>query len=119
MGIPAVHLKYVDVVGPQTLQARIDGMQEVLARKTAVVRVIAHLAMRFRGDDDAVSGGAEVLQLSREDLLGDSERIHIRGIEEIDAELESLPVDGPALFLLERPLSPGPRAESHRAQREP
>jgi hypothetical protein len=60
--VEAVDLVEVDVVGAQSAQAVVDGMQDVLARQAALVGVVAHrvedlgaMTMRSRGAPSSLS----------------------------------------------------------------
>src|SRR5215471_20099965 len=90
----------------------------MLARKPAIVGIVAHRAVRFSGDDDALSSGAKILQSSAEDLFRYAQRIHVGCIEEIEPEVESLPNNRPALLFFEGPFPPGSRPEAHRSKRK-
>ena len=55
--VPAMNLVEVDVVRPESLQARVDFVEDRLARETSAVRAGAHPPPDFRGDDDLLAPG--------------------------------------------------------------
>src|ERR1700758_1251132 len=76
----------VDIVGAQALQAGLDGIDQMVAGRTLVVRAIAHGKCGLGRDQQILP-----LALNRlaEDLLRETFRIHIRGIEKVDACVEA------------------------------
>jgi len=103
-----MHLIDVDNVGLQTAQRIFDlflnaGLRTV-TKDLAVVRPVeGHL-----GGDDRIAAPSPQ-QRSTDDLLGISEAVHGRGIEEINAEIES-GMDRRDRFLLFGP-TPHPAAD--------
>ena len=69
MRIEAVDLIKIDVIGAETAQAVVDGVADVLARKAALIRIIAHGVEDFRRDDQLFAGRAEILQGATQHLF--------------------------------------------------
>ena len=109
VGIRAVHLVQVDVVGLQAAQAVLHLADEPAARVAAHVGVLAHLAVRLGGQHHAVAAPAQGLA---DDLLRLPRRVHVRGVDEVDAAVER-GVDDPDALLV---FGVAPRAEHHRAE---
>jgi hypothetical protein len=53
--VQAMNLVEVDVIGLEPPQAVVDGVPDVLARKAALVGIVAHGVEDLRGDDDPVA----------------------------------------------------------------
>ena len=118
LGIPAMDLIEVHVVGPETAQRAVDGGHQVFPREPAIVRIVGHRVERLGGEDRMVAR-AEVLHRAAEDLFRDAERVHVGGIEEVDALLER-PLEKRAAGLFsEHPAAPGRIAVGHDAEAEP
>ncbi len=85
--VPFMNLVKVDHVGLQTLQARLAGVDQVMARQASVIGTGAHREARLGGDEHAV------LALSAEnfadDLLAGAGRIDVRRIDQIDARIQA------------------------------
>ena len=60
--IESVQLVQIDVIELQALQARIDLVEQMMARLSAAIRLSIHDAGRLGGDDELVRAAAEVLQ---------------------------------------------------------
>ena len=90
-----------------------------LRDEAALVRIVAHRVEHLGGDHHPVARRAEILQRAAQDLFAHAERIHVRGVEKIDAQLERAPDERAALFLFEHPLPPTLRAVSHGAEANP
>jgi hypothetical protein len=60
--------------------------------EAAVVRAVAHLTVDFGREDDPVPAPATLREPAADDLLGDAlagaPAVDVRGVEEVDAELE-------------------------------
>ena len=95
--IEAVDLVEIDVIGAEPAQAVVDGVQDVLARQAALVRVVAHRVEDLGGDDDAVARG-EVLQRAPSDFFAHADGVHVGGVEEVDAGFQRAAEEGPALL---------------------
>ena len=113
LGVEAVDLVEVHVIGPQPPQAVVDGVHDVLARQAALVGVVAHRAEHLGGDRHAVARRPEILERAAQDFFAHAQRIDIRRVEEIDAQLEGAPDERPALLFLQHPLAPLLRAVRH------
>ena len=105
--IPAVDLVQVHVVHLQALQGFVDRVQDMLARETLVVDVIAHLPVDLGGDDHVLTLHAEMPEKIAGDLLAFSQGIDVRRVEEVDARLECAFDKGLCLFFVQDPLTPG------------
>jgi hypothetical protein len=77
-----VQIENLDAVGPQALQARVDGAAHVTARGAARVHVAPRRVDALRRDDEAFALAADELA---EDLLRASFVVLIGGVEEVDA----------------------------------
>jgi len=84
-----VQLVKVDVVSAQALQARVDGIEDVLAAGAALPAPWAHLARALGREDELV---ALPLQPLADDLLREArglcpaaQRVDVRRVEECDA----------------------------------
>ena len=86
VAIPLVRLVEVDVVDPETPQARLAGADEVVAREALVVRAVAHAEAGLRRDEQAV---AAALDRRPDDLLGDAARVDVGGVDQVDAGVEA------------------------------
>ena len=92
-------------------------VEQVLARQPLVVRTVAHRVKDFGRDDHLVAPG-EVLQRAAEDFLAGAARIHVGGVEEVDAAFERPLDERTAGGLIERPGMPVGRSVRHRAEAE-
>lgn len=101
-GVQAVDLVEVDVVGAEAAQAVIDLGKDRLARQAGTVRTRAHRVPDLCGDEDVVAVG-EVIQRPAQDLFAGTLRVHVRGVEEVDARLDRLLDERTALLLGQRP----------------
>ena len=81
-------------------------VHDVLARQAALVRVVAHRVEDLGGDHHAVARTPKSFSARPEDLFADAERVHVRGIEEVDAQLERALDERARLLLFEHPLAP-------------
>ena len=79
--IVLVQEQHFDAVGPQALEARFRGTNDVTARPAAGIDVAAHRVVALRRDDQLVALAADQLA---EDLLGAALVVLIRGIEVVD-----------------------------------
>ena len=100
--VPAMDLIQIDVVGAEAAQRVVDRFHDVFARQAAVVRlVVPDREEDLRGDDDLVAL-REIAKRAADDLLAHAVRIHVRGVEEVDARLERFADERPALLLVQR-----------------
>ena len=107
--VRAVHLVQVDVVGLQAAQAVLHLADDPAARVAAHVGVLAHRAVRLGGQHHLVAAAAQGLA---DDLLRLPRRVHVRGVDEVDAAVQR-GVDDPDAVLV---IGVAPRAEHHRAE---
>src|SRR5262249_4333136 len=107
------------IIHAEPSQAGIDLVQDRLARQAGAVRIVlAHLGADL-GRDHQLLALAEILDRAAEDLLAGAERIDVRGVEEVDAELERLLDEGATVVLVEHPGTPGLGAVGHAAEADP
>ena len=107
--VRAVALVEIDVVRAEPLQGSVALLHDVLPREPAVVGAVAHREVDLRGEEVVVA--RDSLERAAGDLLGGSAPIHVRRVEEVDAELEG-PVDaGDRPFVLDGAPVGEPRAE--------
>ena len=88
VAVGPVQLVEVDVVGLQAAQRLVDGGEDVLARRSALVGVVAHRREAFGGEHDAVARLG--LEPAPDDFLGGSDGVcadgvDIGGVDEVDA----------------------------------
>ena len=88
--VEAVDLVQVDVLELQPLQAGLDAVEDVAARRAARVRPRAGVAEDLGGDDHAVARHLQVLQRLAGDLLRHAARVHVGGVDEVDAGVDRL-----------------------------
>ena len=100
--VGSVDLIEVDEVGSEAAQAVVDLAQDRLARQAGAVRSRPHPAIDLGCDHDVLAAH-EILQRAADDFLRGAVRIDIGGIEKIDAEVERLLDQRPALLLVQRP----------------
>ena len=91
----------VDVVELQAAQALLQRRDDVAARRAAHVRAGAGLAEDLGRDDDALARDLEVLQRLPGDLFRAAGRVHVGGVDEIDARVERAADDPLGLVLLQ------------------
>src|SRR5262249_45437535 len=107
----------VEVVGLEASQAALAGAPDVERGEPLVVRSAAEPPVHLGGEDDLVAPPAALRQPATDDLLGDAlarlPPVDVRGVEEVDADLERLVHHGEAVRLA------GVRTEVHRPQTEP
>ena len=84
-----MNLVQIDIVHAEAAQGRIDRVQEVLAGKASTIRAIAHRVVNLGSHHDLFAA-REVAQCAPEDLLAGTLRVHVCGIEIIDALLQGM-----------------------------
>ena len=105
----------VDVVGAETFQARLGGLNDVQPREPDFVRARSHAAAYFGRDHHVLT---PALQRPTENLFGFTGRVHIGRVEEIDPFVER-PVDQRVGLLLVEGADGLPlAAEGHGAEAE-
>ena len=100
--VPAMDLVEIDVVRLQPAQALVQLEEDLLARKPAAVRPIAHHAVQL-GRDHGVFALGVSLQQAPQHALAVAVRVYIRGIEEVDARVQRLAEKRRALLLVQAP----------------
>ena len=88
-----------------------------LRDRPPIVRPLGHRVEHLGRDHDLIARG-ELLQRAAEDLLADAARIHVGGVEEVDAVLERALDERTAGGFVEHPRPPLRRAVGHRAEAE-
>jgi hypothetical protein len=86
-----VELVEVDVVGAETAQARVDGIEDVSPRRARHQRSVAHRPAELGADDGALPLALQ--RLSEELLRPAASAVDVRGVEQRDAEVERLAHD--------------------------
>src|ERR1700690_1667402 len=100
--IPPVNLVEIDVIRSETTKGTIDGIEQVLPRKSLAVRPLSDCEKCFRRDhhllprDKFAEGPAE-------DFLAFAKRVHIRRIKEIYAGFDRFLKKRPRLILRQYP----------------
>ncbi|MEJ0007843.1 MAG: hypothetical protein WDM77_16120 [Steroidobacteraceae bacterium] len=97
-----------------SLQAAVDGFEDVFAREAALVGSWAHGLEDLGGDHRIVAFDSESRQRLAEDEFAFSIGVHISRIEEIDAQFQRAPHDGEARRFRQHPV--GAAAETHAAE---
>ena len=95
-------LVQVDEVGAEALQAGVDLREDGLPRQAHAVGPLVHPLVDLGRDHD-LAAPRVVEQRPADDLLARSGRIHVGGVEEVDAEVERLLQERPARRLAEGP----------------
>ena len=60
--VEAMDLIEIDVIDIEPAQAVIDRVHDMLARKSALIRIVSEWIKNFRGDHEFVAGRSEILQ---------------------------------------------------------
>ena len=115
--IEPVDLIEVDGVEAEAPEARLAGLQDVLARQPASVRAVAHRVEDFRGDHDFIAM-RELLDRAARDFLASSQRVHVRRIEEVDSRFDRPLKEGLGRLFVEYPRAPCGIAVAHATERE-
>ena len=82
-----MELVEIDPIGPQALQARLDGTHDVVPRSEALTRRLAQARGKLGGENQVLATRPEDLS---EHVFGIAVAIDIRRVEQIDAEVERL-----------------------------
>ena len=112
VGLGAVDLVQVDPVGSQPPERVLHLRDDPAPRVAALVGVVAHRAVDLGGQHDVVAPAAG--QRLADDLLGLAARVHVGGVDEVDAGVERAMDDADALVVV----GVAPGAEHHRAEAE-
>jgi hypothetical protein len=105
-----VHLVEIDPVGFQAPQRRLDLAYHPAARVPGLVGVLAHRAVELRSEHHVLAPAAG--ERLADDLLGLAARVHVGGVDEVDARVERS-VDDPDRHVV---IGLAPRAEHHRPE---
>jgi hypothetical protein len=81
-----VALVQVDVVGAQTAQRGVELREDLLAGQATAA--VGHRPEELRGEDVRVAGA--IGEHLAEEFLRLAARVHVRGVDEVDADLERL-----------------------------
>jgi hypothetical protein len=111
VGLGPVHLVEVDPLGLQPAQAVLDLLDDPAARVAEPVDVVSHAPVELRGQDDVVATPAQGLA---DDDLGLAVRVHVGGVDQVDAGVERALDDADALGVVGVAVAP----EHHRAERQ-
>ena len=84
--VESVQVINVDVIGAEPPQAGFASLNQMVARRSHIVRPLAHAEGRLGGDQDLVATSVDGLA---EDRFRQAVRIDIGGIEQIDARVEA------------------------------
>jgi hypothetical protein len=106
-----MHLVKVDVLGVESAQARLERTSEVATRVAGPAGAFREGEMALRGEDDVFPSP---LKGRTHDLLGLSGRVHVGGVEEVDAVVEC-PVDEADTLVV---VGVARRTEHHGPQRD-
>src|SRR5664279_2085944 len=118
LGVEAVDLVEVDVVGAQPGQRGVDLLHHRAARQALTAGPVGHLPEQLRRQDDVLAAGVLADRVTH-DLLARPGGVDIGGVPERDAQLEGLSEDRLGGLLVERPAPLGRLAEAHAAQTDP
>ena len=119
LGVEAMDLVEVDVVDAEAPQRAVDRVEDVLARQAAAVRVVGAPGRTPWWRARPRRARAMSLQRPAHHLLAHAARVHVGGVEEVDAVLERALDEGAARRLVQHPRPPGRRAVGHGAEAEP
>src|SRR5205823_686595 len=115
LNVPPMNLVEIDVIHPETAQRGVDRRHQMLARESAIVRIVAHRVVRF-GRDDQLVARSEILQRPSEHFLAPAERVHVGGVEKRDAAFDCTLDEWTRGFLRKNPRTPRRIAVRHRAK---
>src|ERR1051325_8065028 len=113
--VEAVDLKEVDVLHAEAAEGGVDGVHDVLAGEAAAVRTLADLEEALRGDHRFLARG-QLAQRAADDFFAHAARVHVRGVEEVDARLEGALEEGTRRVFVEDPGAPRAGAVGHGAE---
>jgi len=88
---------------------------DVLSAEPALVRRFSHREVDLGRQHDLIEA-RKVAQRTPGDLFARPERVHVRGIEEVDAGFERPREEGPCRGFVEDPWSPAGGAVAHASQ---
>ena len=105
----------IDVVGAHPRERPVDCVRDVLARQSAIIRVVAHRIIDL-GCEHQPLACAHLEQVPADNLFVAAGGIPIGHVEKGDAKVESPLEDGNRGGLVEHPALPGGAAHRHRAE---
>jgi hypothetical protein len=111
--VPPVDLVQVDVVGAQSPQRGVDGVEDMAPGESAVVRPLTHREADLGGQHVVLSPAEHLPQQTPGDLFAHPHRVHVGGVEERDARFGGTPDERSGGFLVQRPVPPGGVAVGH------
>ena len=100
--VPAVDLIQVDVVHAEAAQAIVNAGEDGLAREAAAVRRLAPGVIDLGGHHDLVAA-SQLLERAAGELLAGAVGVAVGRVEEVDAQLNGLAEEGPAVGLRQGP----------------
>ena len=104
-----MRLVQVDVVGAEAAQAVLDLLHDPPPRGPSLVGVVTHGCHELGSQHHTVAPALEGLA---DDLLGLAERVHVGGVDEVDARVDGGVDDADAVVVV----GVAPRAEHHGAE---
>ena len=113
--IEPVDLVEVHVVHAEPAERSVDRVHQVLAREAPFVGAVLRRKVRLGRDHQLIARG-ELLDRAAHDLFAHAARVHVGGVEEIDALLDRALQEWPALRLVKHPRAPFACAVGHRAE---
>ena len=116
--LEAVDLVQVDGLDAEPAQARLAPLHDVLARDAAHVGSISHREMHLGGEDDLFHL-RHLPQGASGDLLAHPHRVHVGGVEEVDAQIQGFLEERAGVDFVEYPGPPFGSAVGHAAQTDP
>src|SRR5262249_11147188 len=84
--VETMHVIDVDMINAETPQACVTSPEQVMARRTDVIRTFAESKGRFGRNQEVV---ALALYSLAKNFLGKSIRVDVRGIEDVDARVQT------------------------------
>src|SRR5580700_582611 len=100
--IPPVRLIEIDVIGAKTAKTLVEFVENGFAGEAPAVRLVAHDALGFGGDDNGFPA-CVCFEETAKHLLTGTARINVGGVKKIDAKFERLAKKGLAFSFVESP----------------
>ncbi len=113
--LEAMNLIEIDGFDAEAFQTRFASLYDVFAGQAAHVRSVAHREMDFGGEDDLLHR-RHLTQGTPGYFFARAHRVHVCGVEEVDAEVERLSEERSRVSFIEHPRSPFRRAVAHAAE---
>ena len=101
--VPSVDLVQVDVIGTESPQAVIDRRHDGHPRQPLPIGAGPHTSTHFCGNHHLIARHPKFGERPPQVLLTRPQRVHVRGVEEVDTCVESLREERPRCLLIERP----------------